>query len=315
MAQDFLYPGGILSLPREAVVRLLKAQNGDAALYYLALLSGEDTMMQTWPRERLETAHACLVSQKLLDPAQVPETGREEKIEPDAPPEYEQADVTLALRSGEGFPLLVSELERRLGRQLSTADLKTLLLICNYLALPTEVILLLVSHCMDSQVRKYGAGRKPSMSQIKKEAFYWHRLGIDTIEGAEAHLKTLTQRTETAARILPLVGIIGRNAVDAERRYLDAWSDMGFEDEAIRLAYEKTVLKKQGMNWPYMNSILRSWSQKGLRTKAKIVEKEQGAWKRPAVGSAAATAPISQERMLQDFDRLDRLLEEQQKKE
>jgi len=313
VAQDFLYPGGILSLPREAAIRLLKAQNGDAALYYLALLSGEDTLQQSWPRERLETAHANLVRLQLLDPAQVPETGREEKLEPDAPPDYGQADVTLALQAGEGFPLLMRELERRLGKLLSPSDLQTLLLVYDYLALPTEVILLLVSYCMETQVRKYGAGRKPSMSQIKKEAFRWHRLGIDTLEGAETHLKTLTQRTEAASRILPLLGIIGRNAVEAERRYLDAWSDMGFEDAAIRLAYEKTVLKKQGMNWPYMNSILRSWDQKGLRTKAEIVEKEQGAWKRPAVGSAAATAPISQEQMRQDFDRLDRLLEEQKK--
>lgn len=313
MAQDFLYPGGVLSLPREAAMRLLKAQNGDAALYYLALLSAEDSLQKSWTRERLEAAHNGLVSLQLLDPAQVPDLKREEKLEPDAPPDYEQADVTLALREGESFPLLVSELERRLGRQLSTADLKTLLLLYDYLALPPEVILLLLSHCIETQVRKYGEGRKPSMSQIKKEAFRWHRLGVDTMEGAEAHLKTLTQRTESAARILPLVGILGRNAVEAERRYLDAWSDMGFEDAAIRLAYEKTVLKKQSMNWPYMNSILQSWQKKGLRTKAEIVEKEQGAWKRAVSGSAAATAPISQERMLQDLDRLDRLLEEQKK--
>lgn len=45
---------------------------------------------------------------------------------------------------------------------------------------------------------------------------------------------------------------------------------MGFDDEALRMAYEKTVLKKQSMDWGYMNGILRRWHQKGLHTAAAI---------------------------------------------
>ena len=41
---------------------------------------------------------------------------------------------------------------------------------------------------------------------------------------------------------------------------------MGFSDEALRLAYEKTVYKKQGMDWDYMNGILCGWHKKNLHT-------------------------------------------------
>ena len=41
--------------------------------------------------------------------------------------------------------------------------------------------------------------------------------------------------------LLGLVGITGRTAVEGERKYLSAWLDMGFDEEAIREAYERTV--------------------------------------------------------------------------
>lgn len=309
MAQGFLFPGGILSLPREAAQRMIKAQNGDAVLYYLALLAGEEASL-SWPRERIEAAHAALVSLSLLDATKPPEVKVEQKLEPDAPPEYGQEDVTLALREGAGFSTLVGELERRLGKLLAPSDLQTLLLLYDYLALPPEVILLLSSYSIEQMQKKYGEGRKPTMSQIKKEAFRWHRAGIDTLETAETHLLTLAKRSEAAARILPLLDIVGRSPVEAERRYLEAWGEMGFDDAALRLAYEKTVLKKQSLSWPYMNSILRSWHQKGLHTKAEIVEKEQGTWKKPAAATSGVSAPETQERARRDLDRLDRLLGE-----
>ena len=41
---------------------------------------------------------------------------------------------------------------------------------------------------------------------------------------------------------------------------------MGFPDDAIHLAYEKTCLNTGGLKWPYMNSIITSWHEKGLHT-------------------------------------------------
>ena len=62
----------------------------------------------------------------------------------------------------------------------------------------------------------------------------------------------------------------GRAPLDKERDYLSTWIDWGFPDEAIIMAYEKTLLKKQTMSWPYMNSILKSWHAKGLHTPGEI---------------------------------------------
>ena len=306
----FLFPGGVLALPREAAERLLNCENGDPALLYLALLSRGDAGGLSWPTGRMQSSWETLVRLELADPQKSPEAAPPAKLEPESPPDYTQQDVALRLEEERSFRVLVEELQKRLGRLLSPADLKTLLILSDYLALPTEVILQLTGWCITQTEDKYGPGRKPTLSQIKKEAFRWQRQGVDTLDKAEEHIQTLDRRQEAASRLLPLLGIHGREAVDAERRYLETWNDWGFEDGAVRLAYEKTVLKKQAMNWPYMNSILRSWHQKGLRAKEEILKAEQ--WKSPEVPASAVgrpPAPVAGERIRQDMDRLDRLFQ------
>ncbi len=277
MAGKLLYPGTILSLSADAADRLCASGSGDAALLYLFLLRRSGVFEPRaaahtlrWDPDRTAAAFDALVKLGLADrnetapPPPAP-------AEPEEPPEYTAADLTRELEdSASPFPGLVGEVQRRLGKILSTSDLKMLYTLYDFLSLPAEVILLLVNYCVEEMERKYGPGRKPRLSQIRKEGFVWRRLGVDTVEAAEAYLRRQSLlRTRTAA-VLPLLGITGRAPVDAERKYIAAWLDMGFEDSAIRLAYERTVLQKGGMNWPYLNSILKSWHQKGLHTVAQI---------------------------------------------
>ena len=155
----------------------------------------------------------------------------------------------------------MNEVQRRLGKILSTADLKSLYTLYDYLALPAEVICLLVSWCVEEFARKYGPGRKPRMSQIQKEGFVWQRLGVDTAQAAEAHLKKQALYRTREGEILRLLDLPPRPLVEKERKKVAAWTDMGFDDAVLRLAYEKTVYKKQKMDWDYMNGILLRLAQ------------------------------------------------------
>ena len=240
---------------------------------------------------------------------------------PDSPPDYTAADIAREMEGPGAFPHLVRELERRLGKVLSTADLKMLYTMFDYLALPAEVILLLTTWCIEETERKYGPGRKPRMSQLKKEAFVWRRLGVDTPEAADAHVRALSALRGREAKLLPLLGISGRVPVEGERKYINAWIEMGFDDESIALAYEKTILKKGALNWAYMNSILRSWHQKGLHTREQV-EAGDSAWPkdRPvriplAQGPGAQPTGKAVERLKEDMDWMDRFLEQTEGKE
>ena len=322
-AQSLFFPGEVLALSRQAADRLLTLGDGDAALLYLQLLRlGEADRERArralkWTEDRAYQAWNTLEGLKLVDPAAA--VSKTEKPEADTPPEYTAADLTGEMeRDGSPFPFLVNEAQKALGKVLSTADLKALFTIYDYLALPAEVILILIHHCITEMERKYGPGHPPRMSQIKREAHRWVQAGADTAEAADAYLKRLAALQDRESRLLPLLGIRGRSAVDSERRYLSCWMDWGFTDEAVSMAFERTVLRKGSLNWAYMNSILKNWHASGLHTPEQI---ELGdARHKPTTpqqtGNAAPpqAAMAAEDRARDDMERMRRFLEEEKRK-
>ena len=309
---QFLSPNDIIALSSQAADRLLKLDSGDAALLYLHLLRHGRTDGLKWAQERFRNAMEQLRSQGLT-PTNVHPGSAEPPIPEELPPEYSTEDVTRALSDGQSsFPSLVNEVERRLGKRMSTADLKSLYTLYDHLALPSEVILMLVGWCIEDITQKYGSGRKPFLNQIRREGFIWARLGIDTIERAEERIKQLTRLRGREAEVLRLLDIQPRALVQREKDYIAAWDDMGFDDEAIRMAYERTVLKKQSMNWGYMNGILRRWHEKGLHTATAIRTGDRDPRPVQAGGQRPPEQPSAEQerRIREDVERTRRLLEQ-----
>ena len=313
MAQAML-PGEALAMTGQTADRLLKLDSGDAALLYLYLLRRGGLDGLGWPEGRLQGALEQLRGLGLA-PDTVPGTQPAPPPVPESlPPEYSAADITRALGdTASTFPLLADEVERQLGKKLSASDLKTLYTLYDHLAMPAEVILLLVSWCVEEMERKYGPGRRPFLSQIRREGFLWARQGVDTLERAEEHIARLTRLRGREAEVLRLLDIEPRPLVERERSYIAAWDGMGFDDGAIRLAYEKTVLKKQSMNWSYMNAILCRWHEKGLHTAAAVQAGDRSPRPERAGGGQKAAPPPSsgqERRAREDMERMRRLMEQ-----
>ena len=308
---ETLFPGQALAMTVQAADRLLKLDSGDAALLYLHLLRRGGLEGLRWPEARLQTALEGLRAQGLAPNEPVP--APEAPVPEAPPPEYSTEDITQALAdSTSTFPALAGEVERRLGKRLSAADLKSLYTLYDHLALPTEVILMLTGWCIEEQERKYGPGRRPFLSQIKREGFIWARRGVDTMERAEEHVARLTRLRSREAEVLRLLDISPRPLVQREKDYIAAWDDMGFDNEAVRMAYERTVLKKQSMDWGYMNGILRRWHEKGLHTAAAVRTGDRDPRPVRAGGvQKAAPPPADQERRArEDMERMRRLMEQ-----
>lgn len=267
--EPLVLPNRILSLSDTAADRLIAAGNGDAALLYLALLRhGESAAARQrlgWSDTRCAAALEQLVklglAQGNVEQAAAPELS-------DEPPDYQRSDLTHALEHDGTFAALHQAVETALGKPLSEADLKSLYTVYDYLSFPPELVYTLVGWCVAEAERKYGPGRRPRMPTVKKEAFRWKRLGVDTPAAAEEFLRAQQSLRGREADLLPLLDIRDRAAVGREREYIAGWVDMGFENDAIRLAYERTVLQKGSMNWAYMNGILKRWHAAGLHTAA-----------------------------------------------
>lgn len=314
-----LLPNEILSMSAQAARLLVESGDGDGALLYLALLEcGGDgdkaTARLHWADGRLRPAWERLAALGLAPPR--PDTPAPPPPQDSRPPEYTRGDIAAALEKEPEFQGLCRELEGRLGRVFTDNDLRCLYTIYDHLGLPQEVILLLTSFVISRERRqKNSPAACPRMPQIQREAFKWKRLGLDTWERAEDYLRRQEAADEREWEILQAVGVTERRpAVEKEREYIAAWTDMGLSGELIRMAYERTVYQKKAMNWPYMNKILQSWHGAGYKTTAQVEAGDRPP-KRQAQPSKNQPRDFqpSPERIQKNNDWLDQFLAEQQK--
>ena len=280
-----------MTLPASAVESLLKRGEGDAALLYLALqrfgrgVTPEELekVLPTMSRLRLDAAEGVLQELGLLPRPQQP------RPEPATErPAYSAEDITALLTDNEGFRLLIPQAEQQLGKKLRTADLQILAGLYDQIGMPADVIYLLVCHCVERARRQWGEGRRPTLRQIEKEGYHWAQLGIFDQTAAAAYLKKWAQREEKSAAYMRALHLPQRQMVDAERRYITQWMDMGFPPETVALAYERTVFYKKDMNWRYLNGILRRWHEAGWHTVHQVEQGEQGGRTSPAKPAAPA---------------------------
>ena len=131
------------------------------------------------------------------------------------------------------------------------------------------------------------------MHAIEREAFAWARREILTPESALEYLSAQDRSREKQQRILSLIQLRDRMPSPSERAYLESWAAMDFGDDVYALAYDRMVSQIGKFNWKYMNSILLSWQEKGLKTVSEI---EKGDVRTARSGSRKPTpTPTPQE--------------------
>ena len=269
-------PDDPVTLSPQAVKRLLDRGDGDAALLYLALLRRRgDAPPRSlagelrWDKVRIEAAEAALRDLGLIAPQAPP-------AEPaDEPPSYQQSEVAGKLEESADFRRLTAEVERKLGKRLTTADLSALLGLYDYLGLPSDVIYLLVCHCAERTAGRFGPGRRPTLRQIEREGYAWARRGIDTQAAAVEYLRDYGRKREAVPAYMRALRLGDRLPVREEEKFLLQWLEWGFPPEAAALAYEKTVLKCHEFKWSYCNGILRRWHEAGLHTVDEIEARDK----------------------------------------
>ena len=256
-----------VNISRDHVRKLLAAGSPDAAMVYLYVSCGnrmeEAEQALKMGAGRLNCAVATLRQLGLWEEPKkiVIPTGER--------PNYTENDVFEAMDQDFDFRILYGEVQRLLGKSLNTEELKILLGFTRYLGFTPDVISVLVNYCRDRQ-RQKGINRAPSLRMIEKEAYAWAEKGIDSLEEAAAYIQNQNQYNTRMAHIKHLLQIRGRRLTAAEERYAYQWSEMGFDDETILMAYERTCINTGGLKWPYMNSILKRWHEAGLHTAEQV---------------------------------------------
>ena len=252
-----------ITLSETDMRKLLGAASPEAALVYLYVQSGNDPA-NAEQELSLSGARVSCAAATLRQMGLWPEE-RPIRVAPGERPDYTERDVVQAVDTDNSFRALYGEVQRLLGRALNIEELKILLGFVRYLNMPGEVIQMLICYCKD-RARRRGSSRNPSLRTIEKEAYAWAERGIDSIEEASAFIQSQNVRASRLSQLMNALQIRGRNLTPAEERYAQSWLEMGFDNEAISMAYERTCLNTGGLNWAYMNKILQRWHGQGLHT-------------------------------------------------
>lgn len=268
-----------LNIPVSDADKLLSAADGNAALLYLYMLRTDDALdiataakklMRT--EEEIRSAVGLLGEMGFLSPAKAAPSPRSALLPPEELPEYSVEDVVVRTENDRSFKAVLSETQRIFGRMLSGTELKTLFGIYDYLGMPAEVIIVLINHCVEYYRARTSSGRLPTMRSIEKEAYVWANREIITLERAEEHIRRKAEQREQLYSLRKILGMTDRSPSTSELRYMEAWIDMGFPTDSIEIAYDRTVTNTGKLSWKYMDTIIKSWHEKKLRTPEEILK-------------------------------------------
>ncbi|GHV07794.1 hypothetical protein FACS1894217_09220 [Clostridia bacterium] len=291
--------GQALGVTRHVLNQLVALQDGACALLFCYLLArpepldmGQAEFTLGMPEPEVKRAFLKLRDAGLVGAAHAGSTpapppvhvALEEEPRPRERPTYDSRRISGVLKNDGSFRAVATDAESRLGKPLSPRDLQMLYSIYDWRGLSAGVISLLTTYC----VEKYGPARVPTMNQIDREAAIWQDEGIDTETRAEEYLAELAERKTLRGEIISLLRIYGRTPSATEERYLKDWVGNFYSMELIALAYDKTVVRTGGMSWKYMDTILKSWRDKGLTTPQMV---EEGDVKPTAAKAKPSTRP------------------------
>lgn len=281
--QQIDMPSGSISMSNRTADKLISEASGDGALLFLYLLrcSGHYDPYAagkalSWDGTRVSKAFEELENLQLVKGIQVDKTPTISAAEA---PDYTAEMITEEMSSPSShFPALLHEVERKLGNKMSIQNMRQLMELYDYLALPPEVIYLLVSYLVEETVYRKGAGMLPKMYEIKREGYRWANKGLDNLEAATAYVEKMTYFRSQEGKLLAAVGINDRKATQKERVFLLSWLEMGFGEEAVSLAYENTLFHIKVWKWQYCNGILKNWHNKNLHSADEIIREERHRW-------------------------------------
>lgn len=290
--------------------KLISAHDGDVALLYIYMVRRGGHDLDAAARDLCRTmSEISGAAEKLQRMGLMPDgaapakaAAKEEKLPPpDEIPQYRSEDIVRRCKENGEFAVVVAEAQTALTHTLSSVEMKTLFGIYDYLALPPEVIMMLINYCV-ARCREQSTPdhpRRPSMRNIEKEAYNWVHQEILTLDQAEEYIRRQRERRDALGRAKAAVGIHGRELTPTETKYLSAWLDMGFDEDALAIGYDRTITNTGALKWSYMNKIMQSWHEKGLHSAEEI---ESGDPRRRPQQSAAQGKAI-------DMDELQSVLE------
>jgi DnaD/phage-associated family protein len=259
-------PGDAASLAKR--LNLPAADIADALNYWVE--SGVLTTADALQEPPVQAACAdCAADKPAPPPAPAPP--------PRPRPVYPREEALSIIEGDRILHGLLQEGQVVFAKPFTSADLGALVGLYSYYGLSAHYILTLLHYCATIGKR--------SMGYAEKVAASWMENGVDDAS-VDAHVDALLRRSSNEGRVRTAFGIRDRHLVPKECEMIARWFDtLGFDLDMIVLAYEITVERTGKLAFRYIDKILASWHQQGIKTPQQA-KNEPKPSKGQAVGSA-----------------------------
>lgn len=189
-------------------------------------------------------------------------------------PQFPPKEIAAAVRGDEAVRYLFETFERLAGRPTKHAERNALMILIEEAGMPSEVAVMLVEYCFSID--------RATPAYLKAAALEWVESGIDTIGKAEERIKLLRSRHTLENRLRAKFGRTSAFS-KSEKELIALWAQADFPDELFDEAYDLCMKNTGRLSLKYMDTVLRSWSEKGYTT----AEQARGE-KKPAEKTAVA---------------------------
>ncbi len=206
------------------------------------------------------------------------ETKKEEKpteakkveIAPVTPSKPSSREILERIEESPEIGHLFNEAQKLLGKTIGYDGQCTLLLLHDHYGLPTEVLFMMIDYCVS-----IGKSNYAYLEAVGKD---WGTREIDTLEKAAEQIATLKNANAVWKEFSKNAGITNPRPTVKQTEYLRRWStEWNFSITMIILAYEEMANHTSKLSMGYIDKILASWHEKGLKTPSDVenASKEQ----------------------------------------
>lgn len=273
---SLLMPEGELAVIRcETADKLIQCGDGDAALLYLYVIRRGSAFDEAQAmrdlhlsKERFDRASFTLTGLAIAQSPTAAELG------PPTAPRYTAAELRTARANDHRFAAICDTAEGILGRPLTETLLRTLYTVYDFMALPADVIIELLSYL--GRDRGSLRGR-----DVEREACIWVDKRILTPADAQRYLAEVEAEKPLRQALFQALGVVGRNPTTPERALVKLCLEKHFPPETVSLAMSRMRRNIGEFSASYLRKMLGAWDQKGVHTVAEITALEPEITRKP----------------------------------
>ncbi len=191
---------------------------------------------------------------------EAPKPAAKEALPPPAEsaPQPSMDELSKAMKINPKMKETVSMTERILKKPLARREVATLYNLMEWYNMSEEMVLALIEYCASIE--------KTSFAYIEKVARRWNDEGINSITAATEEINRATKSAGMQSKCKRIFGI-DRAFTQNEIKYISSWAnELAMSEAMIKCAYERTVNNTGKLSLPYMNTILKAWYEKGIKT-------------------------------------------------